>query len=417
LLLNEPRANRYLESSGLDALISSSRENTSYLTNFLSVTHVQDRMYNVAPGSGENYMQTYGIFPRGGKPVLVIPAAMYMFSQFDEGITDQVYAYGRSLAIATGESKTQTASGPLRDIDTDAVFETPASALRAVVKEHVSGPRMGVDYSDLAPETVKGLSAGKTRLFNATELFRFIRLVKSPEEMRRLRRSAKINENGMSSMLDAAKSGASEIDLMKAYATAVVASGARFEVGNVMCPSGPRSCYMMRPSKRRMVEGDLVWIDVICFHDGYSSDTGETASIGRPDPGYVRVYDAMKGVIERAQDLARPEVRPSDLCKEVETIWDRAGLSRPPVSLGHGIGLETHEYPKLSHGNGGDVPAIRDDVIASPEDIPLEEGMVLNLESAYLVKGWGGVHLEKTVMVGKKKTIPIIEQERDLRIV
>src|SRR5437867_11236159 len=83
LLLNEPRANAYLERFGLHGLVSSSRENTSYLTNFLSVTHVQDRMYNVAPGSGENYMQVYGLFPRGGKPVLILPTAMYMFSQFD----------------------------------------------------------------------------------------------------------------------------------------------------------------------------------------------------------------------------------------------------------------------------------------------------------------------------------------------
>ena len=152
-----------------------------------------------------------------------------------------------------------------------------------------------------------------------------------------------------------------------------------------------------------MRQGDLVWIDVISFHDGYSSDTGETASIGRPDPEHVRVYDTMKRVVESAADGARPGVKPSELFKEVEVLWDRANLSRPPVSLGHGIGLETHEYPRLSPPDSDDDSAVHDDVIGSPADIPLEEGMVLNLESAYLVKGWGGIHLEKTVVVGKRR--------------
>jgi Xaa-Pro dipeptidase len=418
LLLNESRANRYLEALGLHALISSSRENTSYLTNFLSTTHVQDRMYNVAPGSGENYLQTYGLFPRGGEPVLIIPAAMYVFSQFDEGITDRIYTYGSSLSFTADQlkSKARTERRSWRDIDADTIFDTPAAALNAAVKEYVDGPRIGVDYSDLAPTTEKGLAFGKKRLFNATELFRFIRLVKSQEEVRRLRRSADINERGISSMLDAIRSGASEIDLMKDYAQTVVASGARFDEGYVMCPSGPRASEMTHPSQRKMMRGDLVWIDVICFHDGYSSDTGETASIGKPDPEHVRVYDAMKRVVESAEDGARPGVKPSELYEETAAVWDMANLSRPPVSLGHGIGLETHEYPRLSPADREGASAIHDDVISSPMDIPIEEGMVLNLESAYLVKGWGGIHLEKTIVVGKKKNTPIIEHERTLRI-
>ena len=179
---------------------------------------------------------------------------MYMFSQFDEGITDRIYAYGSSLSFTTDhlKSKARTERKSWRDIDTDTVFDTPALALSAAVKEHVDGPRIGVDYSDLAPSTEKGLAAsGKAKLLDATELFRFIRLVKSPDEIRRLRQSARINEEGISSMLDAVRSGASEIDLMDAYARTVVASGARFDPGNVMCPSGPRASEMMHPRDER----------------------------------------------------------------------------------------------------------------------------------------------------------------------
>jgi Xaa-Pro aminopeptidase len=165
-----------------------------------------------------------------------------------------------------------------------------------------------------------------------------------------------------------------------------------------------------------MRRGDLVWIDVICSHNGYSADTGETASIGKPDPEHVRVYDAMKRVVETAEDVIRPGLKSSELFKEVETIWDRANLSRPPVSLGHGIGLETHEYPKLSAEDNGTDLTIKDGVISVPADIPLEEDMVLNLESAYLVRGWGGIHLEKTVVVGKSKSTPLVEQKRVLRV-
>jgi Xaa-Pro aminopeptidase len=420
LLLNEPRANAYLERLGLHGLVSSSRENTSYLTNFLSVTHVQDRMYNVAPGSGENYMQVYGLFPRRDKPVLILPAAMYMFSQFENGITDRIYAYGKPISLVEDRLKfeARTEGKDERELDASVIFDTPGLALRAAVKEYVDGTRLGVDYSDLAPASEKELlSLGKTRLFNATELFRFIRLVKSPEEIRRLRTSAKINERGMGSMLDAIRPGASEIDLMKAYAETIVSESAKFDPGYILCPSGARGSDMMRPTNRKMKSGDRVWVDVICSHNGYFSDTGESASIGKADPEQVRVYDTMKKVIETAQDAARPGVRPSELSKGVEILWDRANLGRPPITLGHGIGLETHEYPQLSSSNEvGDRAAIHDDAVSSSADIPLEEGMVLNLESAYLVKSWGGVHLEKTVVVGKSGSAPIIEQKRHLRI-
>ncbi len=374
-------------------------------------------MYNVAPGSGENYMQVYGLFPRGDKPVLILPAPMYMFSQFDDSVTDQIYAYGKPISIAESRLKFDARAGEKiwRDLDSDLLFDTPGLALRAAVKEHVDGTRIGVDCSDLAPASKKELARGKTKLFNATELFRLIRLVKSPEEIQRLRRSAQINEKGMASMLDAVRPGVSEVDLMKTYARTVVGEGAKFDPGYILCLSGTGGADMMRPTHRKMRLGDLVWIDVICFHNGYSADTGESASIGKADPEQVRVYETMKNVIENAEDAARPGVKPSELCKEVEAFWNKANLSTPPITLGHGIGLETHEYPQLSSENPGDKVAIHDDLVSSSSDIPLEEGMVLNLESAYLVKGWGGVHLEKTVVVGKRKSIPIIEQKRSLR--
>lgn len=418
MLVNERRANEFLDKFGLSAFLSSSRENTTYLTNFLSVVHIYDRLSSVSPGGGESYLQTYGIFPKDKKPVLVIPVALSALSKNDMGITERAYYYGKSLEIAEG--KTRSASSKRGKEDTSAyeehIFDNAASALGAAVKEFAGEGSIGVDYSDLHPTSESVLNNLGVRLKNATELFKFMRMAKSNEELDRLRRVARVNENGLSKMLALMAPGVSEIDLMKEYSRAIVSEGAKFDPGYVLCTSGEQSGQMLYPTTRKLRKGDRVWIDVICSLNGYNSDTGESAVLGRPDPKQARIYLAMEEVIERAEQLVEPGMKPSVLLREVEPIWEKFGLQVPPVTLGHGIGLDVHEYPQISHAVDDSNIMIKDDLVSSTADIPFEEGMVLNLESAYMIRGWGGVHLERTVIVEKSKCSPLVKQHRSLRI-
>ena len=92
----------FLKDTTLDAIISSSRENTTYLTDFLAVSYIHDKMASgpsTSPGSGNNYVQTYGIYTRSGKRALVLPQARFLFTD-PKAISDlEVFAYGGMMSL------------------------------------------------------------------------------------------------------------------------------------------------------------------------------------------------------------------------------------------------------------------------------------------------------------------------------
>ena len=124
--------------------------------------------------------------------------------------------------------------------------------------------------------------------------------------------------------------------------------------------------------------------------------------------------------MNRSIEIAAPGVNSSDLCDEVVKIWEKRGVPTPPTGMGHGMGLEVHEYPLIASQGSIFIPRdsrIKDDVVDNSTNFPFEEGMVLNFEAPYMVWGWGGVHLEKTVLVEKNGCSLIAPQERHLRVI
>ena len=419
MLVNGKRADMFLEGFGLDALISSSRENTSYLTNFLSVDLVQDRMYNGMPGSGENFVQVYGLYSRG-KNVLILPSSLYMIMKVDQSVTDQVFVYGKAISLQNEKPRFETRIE--REYyefcnSRDRKYDTAAQALVAAVKEFAAGKVIGVDLSDMHQATRKGLERAGLKIKKSNELFRFVRMVKSEEELSRLKTSAEINERAVQIVIDSAKPGLSERDLARIYALAVASQDAEYK--SIMCPIGTKGGTMIYPTDSKLSTGKMFWIDTCCTFRGYFADTGESAVLGRPSKKQVQYYEGLKKVADRAEEILTPGMNCSELNNEVTKLWEKLGLPRSPTGMGHGMGLEVHEYPRISAAKGSALEnqeAIKDDLIRTSIDIPFEEGMVLNIEAPYLVSGWGGVHLEKTFIVGKRRCRPLVRQDRNLRI-
>jgi Xaa-Pro aminopeptidase len=220
--------------------------------------------------------------------------------------------------------------------------------------------------------------------------------------------------------VDNTRAGKSEMDLWRAFSASVGSNGALFE-NAFMSPTGTRSGGMAAPSEEKKLKvGDVGWFDFGCSYLGYHSDTGESFSLGQPTERQTKIYNALEDVVDRSIELAAPGMSSSDLCDEVVKIWDKHGVPRPPTGMGHGIGLETHEYPLIASQGSIFIPKdsrIKDDVVDNSTNFPFEEGMVLNFEAPYMVQGWGGVHIEKTVVVEKNGARLIAPQERHLRVI
>jgi Xaa-Pro aminopeptidase len=136
-------------------------------------------------------------------------------------------------------------------------------------------------------------------------------------------------------------------------------------------------------TERVVKEGDLVLTDTSPWIDGAWSDTANTVYIGTPDAETRRRFDAVRHALEDGIALCRPGAVARDVDREVRSMLAEHG---PTYShhTGHAIGAAWSEEPRITPYN----------------DLRIEEGMVLALEPAIYVPGWGGIRLEHVFLVG-----------------
>ena len=150
--------------------------------------------------------------------------------------------------------------------------------------------------------------------------------------------------------------------------------------------SGPRSALPHARSSDRVVErGDFLLLDFGAVYDGYCSDVTRTMVVGRASEEQRRVHEAVR----QAQEKACVEVRAGLRGREADAIAREylkgVGLGEEfGHSLGHGIGLEVHEGPRL----------------ASSADAILPLDAVVTVEPGVYRAGWGGVRIEDDVLLG-----------------
>jgi Xaa-Pro dipeptidase len=138
---------------------------------------------------------------------------------------------------------------------------------------------------------------------------------------------------------------------------------------------------------RKLSDGDIILNDGGCSVERYRSDVTRTIVFGKPTDKQKRVFD----LVLKAQRTAMKAVRPGVTCESVDhaarKVIDDGGFG-PGYKffghrLGHGIGMEGHEYPYLVKGN----------------DLKMEPGMTFSNEPGIYIYGEFGVRLEDCFVV------------------
>jgi Xaa-Pro aminopeptidase len=150
--------------------------------------------------------------------------------------------------------------------------------------------------------------------------------------------------------------------------------------------SGPNAALPhARPTARRLGPGDFLLMDFGARVGGYCSDITRTFVVGRANAEQREVYDVVRLANERAVSAVRPGMTGRDADGVARGyIQDRGFGELFGHSLGHGIGLEVHEAPRLAKTAEG----------------PLVEGAVVTVEPGIYRPGWGGVRIEDDVHLG-----------------
>ncbi|RLB43424.1 MAG: aminopeptidase P family protein [Deltaproteobacteria bacterium] len=162
-------------------------------------------------------------------------------------------------------------------------------------------------------------------------------------------------------------------------------SGAEAMAFPPIVASGPNGALPHAvPTDKEILPGEPIVVDVGVKLNGYCSDTTRTLFVGKPDKFFLDIYKIVREAQIKALETIRPGVSTDLPDKKARAVISEAGYGDYfGHALGHGVGLATHEGPRLSP---------RD-----PE--PLLPGMVVTVEPGIYIPGKGGVRLEEMVLV------------------
>lgn len=231
-------------------------------------------------------------------------------------------------------------------------------------------------------ERLSGLTG--SRVVPTSDLVERERAMKSPEEVAAIRAAAELAQEALAEVLPGVRVGQSEREIGAELEAVLRRKGSEWHPFPTIVASGPRSALPhARTSSRAVGPGDLLLLDFGAQVDGYCADLTRMAVVGaRADERQRMVH----GVVESAQRRAIERLRPGMTGREGDAlareVLESRGLGEAfGHSLGHGIGLEVHEAPRLSASSNAALPA----------------RAVVTVEPGVYFPGWGGVRLEDDV--------------------
>jgi Xaa-Pro aminopeptidase len=212
-----------------------------------------------------------------------------------------------------------------------------------------------------------------------------LRRIKSKAEFERIRRACEIASDALEHASKVIRPGVTERFVAWEVERLMREAGAEAIKSNHVIASGPRGALPHGQATDRVLErGDLITLDIGARVDGYYSDITRTFALGPTNARAREVY----GLVLEAQTIALSAIRAKVVAETVDevvrTFFQAHGVrERFTHSLGHGIGLEVHEFPRLAPG----------------DRTVLQPGMVTSVEPGLYVPGWGGVRIEDLVFV------------------
>ena len=230
-------------------------------------------------------------------------------------------------------------------------------------------------------ERLEALAPGRWKA--AGELVERLRAVKDPGEVDAIRRAVAVAQDALAAVLPTVRAGQRELDVGAALEQALRVRGSEWHPFQTIVASGPRAALPhARTSERVIATGDWLLLDFGAQVDGYCADLTRTVVVGAADEKQKLVHEVVRQAQRRALDGLRAGMTGKDgdaLARDV--IAQRGYGEAFGHSLGHGLGLEVHEAPRLS----------------PTAEAPLVAGAVVTVEPGIYLPGWGGVRLEDDV--------------------
>ena len=254
-------------------------------------------------------------------------------------------------------------------------------------KSIISGlKKVGVEPELPTGHFVKLKETFPTAYFELSLLPLQIRSVKDEIEITLIRKASRITRNAFRQAQKMLKPGAKEEELALLLRRCMEESGAG-SAFPVIAASGERTFFPHAiPTTSIISDQNWVTVDFGAKYSGYCSDFTRVFFPNKKDKKAVEILRILSAAKKTAEKKAGPGVPAKDVDAAGRNILKKKGLDQYFIhGIGHGVGLSVHEEPTLS-------PRSRD---------ILKPGMVITLEPAVYIPGWGGMRVEDTYLVTK----------------
>jgi Xaa-Pro aminopeptidase len=358
----------------LDALVVRAPDNVLYLTDYWCM-----KGYDLA------------VFPREGEATLVV-------------LEPQAEEAGRSWAGNLQHFAGYDATDPRPPL------VRAVEATQAVIAER-GYERIGLELSlgTQAADIMVGepttythdfFHAFGTNIDDATPLLAEARAIKTTQEIERIRLANELAAEAMEHVRGMIRPGMTEAEAAALFEGYVhgVGTGYRGQVelarGFTLVWSGPGIRTFTATGSRPVVEGQPTLFEIWVCCDGYWADHTKNLCVGRLEPRYAELLEALQGVYDGAVASLRDGAELAELDRTIREGIAAAGYpGQPSHPICHGVGARAHE-PPFAHQAGGGV---------------MREGMVLAIEPGIYWPEGGGLRLEDNFLVtadGSEKLSP-----------
>tara|TARA_B100000029_G_scaffold126292_1_gene119931 strand:+ start:2278 stop:3435 length:1158 start_codon:yes stop_codon:yes gene_type:complete len=260
----------------------------------------------------------------------------------------------------------------------------------------LDGKQIAISAKDVAvseyielQSIISNLKGIKPDLIPKFSIVETVRSVKDQGEVEKIKRAIVIAEEAFSFACSSIPFGVTESDFAESLKKAVIAFGGDDFSFEPIVASGPNAAMPHAPLSDRIFQiDDSVTVDWGVLKDGYCSDLTRSfildSTSGRADK-FHEVYDIVQAAQAVALNSIEVGMTGAQLHQFAALHIDEAGYGEYFThGLGHGVGLDVHDYPPY--------------LGPSSEDV-LGEGMVFTIEPGIYIKGWGGVRIEDIVHI------------------
>ena len=291
-----------------------------------------------------------------------------------------------ALLVTDGRYRIQAAAETPFEVVVQSELPLPAWLAKAV--KDAGWRRVGFEAEKVSQRIFSlALEPVGIEWVDASDLIPSLRRTKDAKEVEAIRRAALIGRQAYGNVLRTVRPGMTEAEFEGALLLEIKRLGAEkgWAHDDFIVASGVRGAVCHAHATSRAFEaGDVVTVDYGAMVGGYMSDITRNFAVGRPDDRALEVND----LLLRAHRAAAAALRPGLAGREADAIARRiiaeAGYGTNFVhSLGHGLGLEVHEAPRLS---------------ATSKDV-LQAGDVVTIEPGIYIEGWGGLRIEDDYLI------------------